>query len=181
MKLAPMTKLRATLKLLKSLPDCSAELPETPINALGDWYANKVVVHRRPVILLMSSTSLLTILAPARDVKTLPDRLPQLVGDRLRRLPVSEHIVAAEVEAMGQVLVSKTLDRSLRAQLVHLARELPYYLPAEGWQDSDLGKAEDVLSDTPCRVSRPDVQSIWPKRTAARLLLATWPAQTTRH
>jgi hypothetical protein len=176
-----MAVLRATLNLLKSLPACSAELPETPINALGDWYANRVVVHRRPLILLMSSTSLLAILAPARDVKTLPDRLPQLVADRLRRLPISEHIVAAEVEAMDQVLVGKTRDRSLRGQLVHFARELPYYLPPEGWQDSHLRMMEDNLGETPCRVSPPNTAAIWPHRTAVRLLLATWPAQTTRH
>ena len=180
-KVAPMAVLRATLKLLKSLPDCSAELPDTPINALGDWYANRVVVHRRPVILLVSSTSLLAILAPAREVKTLPGRLPQLVRERLRRLPVGENIVAAEVEAMGQVLVGKTSDRSLRRRLVEFAGALPDYLPADEWQGSDLRTAEDCLAETPCQTSRTGDEVIWPEKAAVRLLLGTWPAQTTRH
>jgi len=176
-----MTVLRATLKLLESLPECSATLPDFPINALGDWYANRVVVHRRPVILLVSSTSQLAILAPARDVKTLPARLPQLVAERLRRLPVSENIITAEVEAMGQVQVGKTIDRSLRRRLVEFAIALPYYLPPAGWQDSDLRTAEDKLAETPCNSARPDREVVWPERTAVRLLLGTWPAQSTRH
>jgi len=150
-------------------------------NALGDWYANRVVVDRRPIVLLVSSKSLLSVLVFARDVKTLPDRVAQVVGDRLRRLPVSEDIVAAEVEAMAQVRVGKTIDRSVTGQMVDFAKALPYYLPIDGWDEGTLRQAEDRLAETPCHSSRPLSEVVWPVRAAVQLLQSTWPGSRTRH
>jgi len=172
--------LRATQKLLRTLPHFADELAVSA-NALGDWYANRVVVDRHPLLLLVSSKSLLAILTPARDVKTLPDRLAQIVGDRLRRLQVSEAIVASEVEATALVRVGKTMDRSVTGQLVDFAKALPYYLPIEGWNDAALRAAEDRLAETPCRATRPLAEVIWPREAAVQLLEATWPRSTTRH
>ena len=101
--------LRATQKVLRSLPQSEGELGASH-NALGDWYVNRLVIDRRPLLLIVSSKSLLAIVAPARDVKTLPSRLARIVGERLKRLPVSEAVVASEVEATGHVGVGKTID-----------------------------------------------------------------------
>jgi hypothetical protein len=172
--------LRATQKLLRSLPQFTGELGVSD-NALGDWYANRIVVNRRPLVLLVSSSSLLSILTPARDAKTLPDRLAQIVGDRLRRLELSDAIVAFEVEAMTQVRVGKTIDRSVTGQLVDFAKALPYYLPINGWDDAALQAAEERLAETPCHASRPFAEVIWPRQAAIQLLKTTWPGNTTRH
>ena len=43
--------------------------------ALGDWYVNRLVVDRQPLLLLVSSSSLLPLLMPARGVRSLPERL----------------------------------------------------------------------------------------------------------
>ena len=150
-------------------------------NALGDWYANRIVIDRRPLLLLVSSSSLLAILAPARDLKTVPDRLAQIVGDRVRRLPVSEAIVASEVAATVQVCVGKTIDRSVTGQLVDFAKALPYYLPIGGWDDITLRAAEERLAETPCHSSRPFAEVIWPRQAAIQLLKTAWPGNTTRH
>lgn len=175
-----MVVLRATQKLLRSLPQSAGEL-DVSDNALGDWYANRVVVDRRPLLLLVSSRSLLAIVTPARDVKTVPDRLAQIVGDRLRRLHLSEGIVASEVEATAQVRVGKTTDRSVTGQLVDFAKALPYYLPTDGWDDITLRAAEEKLAETPCHSSRPLAEVIWPRQAAIQLLKTTWPRNTTRH
>lgn len=175
-----MVTLRATQKLLRSLPAPTADL-EVSENALGDWYANRIVVDRRPLLLLVSSKSLLAILEPARDVKSLPDRLARLVGERLRRLSIAETIIAAEVAATAQVRVGKTVDRSVTGQLVDFAKALPYYLPVDTWDVHTLRMAEDRLEETPCHASRKWAEVVWPRKVAIELLQTMWLAQGTRH
>ena len=175
-----MVVLRATQKVLRSLPRGSADIGASD-NALGDWYVSRVVVDRRPLLILVSSRSLLSIVAPARDVKTLPHRLAEIVEGRLRRLEISDAVIAAEVRATASVQVGKTVDRSVTGQLVDFAKNLPYYLPIDGWNEAMLRDVEERLAETPCRASRPFDEVIFPRETAIRLLSTTWPASTTRH
>jgi hypothetical protein len=79
-----MVVLRATKKLLSKLPAAHSRVAGSD-TALGDWHVNRLVVDRQPLLLLVSSCSLLSILAPARDVRILPNRLATLVASRLRR------------------------------------------------------------------------------------------------
>lgn len=175
-----MVVLRATQKVLKSLP---LSLDEAVIsgNALGDWYVNRIVVDRRPLLLIVSSKSRLSMVTPARDLKTLPARLAALVSARLRRLGVSDALVAQEVEATAKVGVGKTVDRSVVGQMVDFAKAIPFYLPIRGWDEDWLPGVEDKLAETPCRASRPDAEVIWPRSRAIELMTATWPANGTRH
>jgi hypothetical protein len=80
-----MVILRRTQKLRKLLPVSAAVTPESE-TALGDWYVNRVMVNRRPLLLVVSSRGLFPLLVPARDVGSLPERLPHLVASALRRL-----------------------------------------------------------------------------------------------
>lgn len=73
-----MVVLIATQKVRRYLPKDSEE-PDESDTALGDWYVNRIVVDRKPLLILVSSASLLSILTPARSVRTLPDRLRELV------------------------------------------------------------------------------------------------------
>jgi hypothetical protein len=107
-----MVILRPTRKVLKILP-CSAEGDFLSDTALGDWYVNRVVVDRKPLLILLSSRSLLPIVLPARDIKSLPGRLPQLVAGRLERLGISGSLIDAEVAAIPPVHIAKTTDRSV--------------------------------------------------------------------
>lgn len=90
--------------------------------ALGDWYVNRFVVDRQPLLLLVSSRSLLSILEPARHVRQLPDRLPGLVGQRLRRLGVADPLIEREIAVMHPVVVGPTRDRSVVGTLVDFER-----------------------------------------------------------
>lgn len=175
-----MVILRATQRVLRSLPQAGSEVAVSD-NALGDWYVNRLVIDRRPLLLLVSSASRLAIVTPARDVKGLPGRLAETVGTRLRRLGVSEAVVASEVGATIHVCVGNTVDRSVTGQLVDFAKALPFYLPVNGWDEATLISTEDKLAETPCRASRPHAEVIWPREAAIELLNATWPASTTRH
>jgi hypothetical protein len=165
--------LRATRKVLKSLV-VSASDADISDTALGDWYVNRVVVDRQPLLLLVSSASLLSIVTYARDVKSLPDRLAQAVGSRLQRLGVHDDVIAAEIQRMETVRVGSTCDRSVVGQMVDFAKTIPCVLPIDGWAAPDLLRVEDLLGETPCRVSGSFSQTIWPARDAVQLLGERW-------
>jgi hypothetical protein len=172
--------LRATQKALQLLPQ-AVDPRGASDTALGDWYVNRIVIARQPLLLLVSEQSLLSILTPARDVKGLPERLPEAVAARLRRLSVNEAVVAAEVAAMDIVVVAKTTDQSVTGQMVDFAKHLTYYLPDNGWNEWDLHAAESRLAKMPCRASGPFEKVIVPRDSALRLLADAWSGGGVRH
>jgi Domain of unknown function (DUF6933) len=176
-----MVILRATQKVLKTLPH-SASDTDVSDTALGDWYVNRIALDRQPLLLLVSSRSRLSLLAPARDVKTLPSRIGGMVRARLKRLGIDEQLIRAEIEAMNVALVGRTRDRSVTGQLVDFAKVLPYYVPIGTARDeARLRLVEDKLADTPCRCGRSDADTIWPDRDSARLLAERWSDRKTVH
>ena len=108
-----MVILRPTRKLRSLLP--TAAVSARSDTALGDWYVNRIVVDRQPLLLVVSSASLLPMLLPARDVRGLPDRLGALVESRLRRCGIETQAIAAEQHAMHWVAVAPTVDAVMRA------------------------------------------------------------------
>jgi hypothetical protein len=175
-----MVVLRATQKVLRLLPE-SVGSSVTSTTALGDWYVNRIVVDRQPLLLLVSSTSLLSVITPARDVMGLPRRLAAIVEERLRRLGLDENALALEVDATSVVTVAKTADRSVTGQMVDFAKTIPYYLPKGGCSEDALKAIEDKLAKTPCRASGPLQSVIFPRETALGLLESTWSACLIRH
>jgi hypothetical protein len=163
--------LRATKRVLQRLSPSASVAPGLSNSALGDWYVNRFVVDRRPLLILVSSTSLLSILMPARDLRTLPERLPALVADRLARLRVEFALVDAEVRAMDPVTVAPTTDRAVLGCLVDFVKTVPYHLDAGAWDLTTLPFVEARLAETPCHLGR---TMIWPARTAPELLAARW-------
>jgi hypothetical protein len=165
--------LRPTSKLRKSLPVAPVDGVQSD-TALGDWYVNRIVVDRRPLLLLVSSTSLLALLIPARDVRDLPRRLAESVGQRLARLGVPRRLVDAELQAMSSVQIAKTADRSVLGIMVDFAKMLPYALAAGFSDHAGLMEAEEFLWDNPCFAGSPDV--VFPRRRAPDLLSSRWDA-----
>jgi hypothetical protein len=170
-----MVVLRVTRKVLKLLTESHEPVAKSD-TALGDWYANRVVVDRQPLLLLASARSLLPILQPARDVRSLPERLPGLVANRLERLGIPSRQVAAEVAAMTPVTVAKTIDRSVLGVLVDFAKMLPHCLDPSGWDAAALGIAQAALERNPCYAGRPFDQVIFPVKTTRHLLESRWGA-----
>lgn len=170
-----MVVLRATQKLLKSWP-VTAGADDTSSTALGDWYANRIVIDRRHLVLLLSAKSRLAVLTSARDVRSLPSRLPELVAARLRRLGIDERLIRLEASAMSVARIGPTRDRSLTGQMVDFAKAIPYYLPVNGWDELTLELAEDRLSETPCLCGRSFAETIFPADTTKQLLIERWHA-----
>lgn len=167
--------LRRTQKLAAVLPVTIAT-PPAPDNALGDWYANRLVVDRKPLVLLLSSRALLAILLPARDLRSLPSRLGEVVAQRLRRAGMEKQLIDAEVAAMGQVHVSKTSDRAVVGIMVDFAKMIPYHLERGGWDESRLLFVEAKLARAPCFSGRPGDQTVFPEVATRALMAKRWRA-----
>ena len=167
-----MVYLRATQKVLRRLPPKA--LDGDPFDtSLGDWFVNRLVVDRQPLLILVSGLSLLPILEPARNLRTLPDRLPSIVESRLVRLGVDRNLIIPAIEAMREVRVCATNNRSIVGSMIEFAKMAPYYLPdASTWDADVLPFAEGMLEHTPCRCSGRD--TIWPDLEAPALLAARW-------
>ena len=168
-----MVILRRTQKLRSFLPEASV-VPAESDTALGDWYVNRIVVHRQPLLLLVSSRSLFPILLPARDVRTLPDRLASVVEARLRRFGIADQAIAAEVRAMDRVAVGPTADRSVLGIMVDFAKTVRYHMDPGQSGDPALRYVETYLEKTPCHAGRPLDQVIFPDFRTPELLHAKW-------
>ena len=170
-----MLVLRPTRKLRSLLP-VRANDPGVSDTALGDWYVNRVVMHRRPLLLLVPSKSLLAVLAPARDVRQLPLRLADAVAQRLGRLGVAAEVIEAELRAMEPVELAKTVDRSVLGIMVDYAKMLRYDLEPGFSEHGDLQGAEELLWDNPCYAGRSFEEVVWPRKKTVELLRARWSA-----
>ena len=168
-----MTVLRATGKALRYLGK-----PETvdaaSDAALGDWYANRVVVKRQPLLVLISSRSYLPIVVPAKGVRTLPDRLPGIVADRLERLGVVQAIRESERQAMYPVRVAKTVDRSVTGILVDYGRHLPYHLETASENVDAFHFAEERLQGIPWNASKRMSDVVFPVDKTIEVLQERW-------
>lgn len=171
-----MVVLRRTERLRAQLP-VSGSADDVSDTALGDWYVNRTVVRRRPLLLMVSSASLLPIVLPAQGVRALPERLCQIVGDRLQRLGVAERIARLELERMERVVVGKTRDRAVLGIMVDFAKALPHYIQHTGALNTrDLGSVEAKLETTPCYVSQSFENVVFPRDRAIKLLDSRWSA-----
>jgi hypothetical protein len=170
-----MVVLRRVQKLATALPNATNTAASSD-TALGDWYVTRLVADRRPLLLLVCANALLPILVPAREVRTLPLRLPSLVAARLQRLSVPAEIISPEISAMRPVLVGPTADRSVVGILVEFARTVPLFLDPGAWDETTLPFVEAKLARTPCYASRRSEEVVFPDRKARTLLNARWGA-----
>lgn len=171
-----MVIIRPTTRLRSQLP--ISEVSAKGDTALGDWYVNRVVVARQPLLLLVSSTSLLPMVVPARDVRSLPDRLPALVEGRLQRLGVHADLIAAELRSMAPVVTAATADRSILGTLNDFAQAMPYYLDSVTPGPKSLTGLEAWLAQTPCHSASIGDRVVFPDRKAPEVLRTKWLTDT---
>jgi hypothetical protein len=166
-----MVVIRPTRKLQRTLP--VSQMSGASDTALGDWYVNRLIVDRQPLLLLVSAASLLPVLVRARNVRDLPTDIGEIVTRRLARLHVPQVLIDAEHRAMTPVHIGATVDRSVIGIMVDFAKGVSYFL-ARGFDDGALGRAEDQLSKTPCHAGKPTDRVIFPDRKALELLTGKW-------
>jgi len=175
-----MVILRPTKRLSSALPT-TGPVPDCSDTALGDWYANRIVVDRQPLLLLVSSASLLPLLLPARSVRNLPGRLGVLVEARLRRLGIEARAIEAEQKAMRPVVIGPTVDRSVLGIMVDFAKAVPHQLEPGRWNEDTLLLVEERLAETPCHAGQAADRVIFPETKVPALLRAKWLANRPLH
>lgn len=103
-----MFTVRCTQKLLRRLPESVDPSPQDPPTILGDWYANLVMIGRRPLVLAVSENTYLPAVVPLKEARTLRARLRDQIGEVLVRLRVSEGAFEREMAAMETSVLAKT-------------------------------------------------------------------------
>lgn len=111
---------------------------------LGDWYANILWVHRRPLVLAVSARTLLPVLFPAGDRASLGDRLSAALGDVLAALGIPVGQINGEQRQMTTVAFARTVSRQILGTMSDFDRML------DVGPGQSLLKAALELARAPC-------------------------------
>jgi hypothetical protein len=88
---------------------------------LGDWFATRLNVGHQRYVLATSRKTLLTLVVPARDLASLPERMASALERLLAHLDVDARTRRAEIGAMAEARVARTDSRSVLGSMSHLA------------------------------------------------------------
>lgn len=130
-----VTIIRPTQKLLSHLGLEVAEPHAPSDSALGDWYAAPLFVGRQRYALLASERSLLSVVLPLKESRTLVARWRARVAERLDRLGVELAHRDAELGAMAEVVIARTASRRTLGAMNELVRHAR-------WECEDAGEVD---------------------------------------
>ena len=142
-----MYTLHCTKKLLDRIkPSVATSLPP-PTTALGNWYAT-ALFWKPQLALLVNERTLLPVLMPLAPASTLATRFPVELAAVLAVHGASQAVIESEVDAMVDIAMTKTANRSVVGTMNE------YSFMAEGYREyletSDLVTLSIRLADTPC-------------------------------
>jgi hypothetical protein len=118
------------------------------MTALGDWYAVPLFVGRQRYVLTASERSLLAVIVPLKEARTLVDRWRVRVAERLDSLGVEPGHRDRELAAMGDVVIAKTASRRVLGAMNDLGRHARWMAQDEGGVYPD--EIEYGLDRMPC-------------------------------
>jgi len=144
-----MFTLRCTRKLLARGLEVTAGADQAPTSLLGDWYANVLVRRPEHLVLALSERTLLPVLLPAKETKSLPLRMSQAVGEVLHRLGIDPVLIDRERQAMQTVRIGRTASRSVLGSLNDLMYQLEVGLDMR--PERTLLEHALWLAETPCK------------------------------
>lgn len=134
-------RVRNRLRLPERLPDA----PRSS-GVLGDWYVHLVRFGRSEFAIATSERSLLTMLLPARELRTsLVPHLHAALGKLLDRLDVLQEWICRELAAMQPVSFARATNRRVLGSMSDLAFQAGHHL-AHG---DDLAMIAQRISHTP--------------------------------
>ena len=138
-----MIVIRATQRLLKNSGTKPAEPPETTA-VLGDWFATSTVLPgRRPVVLYVSSATLIAVLIPGRAIHTTLPGFRGRLSALLHRLGSPREWADRVVAETAEHAVARTNSRRMLGIMNRVVASMPYY------PDETLDALEMRLADTP--------------------------------
>ncbi len=131
-----MLVLRGTKKLRDRLKGTPADDGTESTTALGDWFAN-ALFWRPQVALVVNERTLLPVFVPLAPAATLLERIPEAIESVLRLHGASDSFLAAEREAMRDVRMAATNNRSVLGAMNELAYHGEMIVKLDGIRDLD--------------------------------------------
>lgn len=119
-----MFTLRCTQKLLDWIKASPDPEPVPPDTVLGDWYANLVRAGRTEVVLAVSERTLLPVVVPVKEARTVARRVSEAAESMLLSIGIPTEAVIVERDAMRDVVIAKTANRRVLGSLNDLAFQL---------------------------------------------------------
>jgi hypothetical protein len=96
-----------------------------PTTRLGNWYVHLVRLGPRQYVLATSERSLLTVILPARALRTtIKGNFLNAVGQLLLALNIPMEVVSRELAEMQQVLIAPATNRRVLGSMNELAFHL---------------------------------------------------------
>jgi hypothetical protein len=141
---------RCTQKLLDRLKAVPVPQAVSPDTILGDWYANLVRAGRVQVVLAVSERTLLPVVVPAKDGRTLVERFTEALEPVLASVGVPADAVITERGAMQHWAIGKTANRRILGSLNDLVFQLQVGLV--NFPDRPLLAHSLWLAQTPLKV-----------------------------
>lgn len=90
----------------------AAQPDDVSTTALGDWFATPLM-WRPQAVLLVNTRTMLPVLTPLAPAAKLLDRVPSAIAEVLAAHGVSDEFIAAELDAMADVRLTKTNSRQI--------------------------------------------------------------------
>ena len=123
-------------------------LQDCLVPTLGTWHANLIYVARSPLVLCVNDRSLLSVIVPGRQFPNILSAITARIGERLRRMGLSEELLLQEQAAMKGVEVRPTNSKSVLGSMNDFVHALQWR--GRDWGGTEaLDELEDILSATP--------------------------------
>ena len=152
-----MLVIRGTKKLRDRVKSRPADDGDVSTTVLGDWFATPLF-WKPQAALLVNQRTFVSALVPLAPAATLLDRVPDAIAGTLRRLGADDSFVKAELDAMREVRIAPTNDRSVVGVMNELAfhGDLMWQLGAGTLEDVALELAGRPLGPLRSRSGFPD-------------------------
>ena len=143
-----MLVVRCTRELLRGVT-APAAVEASSTTALGDWFAQQVIVGDQPYLLLVSRESLLPIVMPGTDAAGIAADFASTLEQLLLRLDVAPQAVSSEVARCRDIVFTAGDSSSIRASANDFAGRMKRYMPE--WSESDPVDISLKLGDVPLK------------------------------
>lgn len=141
-----MYTLRCTGKLLARLGPITEVAREKPTTVLGDWYGTLIHAPGMQLVLFVSERTLLPVVVPAREARTLTERFPFALTRVLAELRVALPNIDREVQAMAGPRIGKTASRQVLGSMNDFIR----MMKGHPWPPTSLTALSLKLAQAPC-------------------------------
>ena len=113
---------------------------------LGDWYATLVYDGREQLVLCLSERSLLPVMIPAREARTLVPRFRDALAELLVLLGVPTTEIERELAEMVDVRIGRTASRTILGSMSDFRRLLSYRRPGTSLMQESRQRVADATA-----------------------------------